>query len=87
VSNFKTTIVVGLLLAILYGVYTVLQQPPLQPPKDFHQQQDGELDLSIEDNSLDDHGIENGSLKSLEEPSTEEPVSTGSGSQKSTSRG
>ena len=86
-SNFKTTIVVGLLLAILYGVYTVLQQPPLQPPKDFNQQQDGELDLSIEDNSLDDNSIENGSLKSLEEPSTDEPVSTGSGSQKSTSRG
>src|SRR5262245_6660738 len=34
VSTLKTATVVILLLAVLYGVYTVLNQPESQPPKE-----------------------------------------------------
>lgn len=75
-SNFKTTVVVCLLLAILYGVYTVLQQPPLKPPKDFGAQEEGELDLSIEEDGLE----------GLEETPAPAKVSRASATPKRTSR-
>jgi len=57
VSNFKTAVMVTLLLAILYGVYTVLHQPEPKPPRDFAEQEKGEMSLNVEmgeDDSADD---------------------------------
>jgi len=48
VSNLKTAAMVTLLLAILYGVYTVLHQPEPKPPSDFAEQEKGEMLLNVE---------------------------------------
>lgn len=47
-SNLKTALVVALLLAVLYGVYTILNLPDPKPPKDFTEQEQGEMTLDID---------------------------------------